>query len=518
MSETVSVTDAMRITKLRKSTLMNLVPFDKEHKIGKAEFDAWWVSHQEAAEEKTHKRPAGQDRKLDELGNEKWHEMFLDVAPNGNLKSTAANARIVMKMDEGWKGVFTHNAFTCQTLVYGEMPQPSAGHRYQQQGGDGYVVPAPITDEEVWMAKVWLEDSKYRISIPKDQVRAIIESEAKQTSYHPVVEYLEKAWENWDKQPRIDTWLSTYLGVEQNEYSKYAGRWWLISAVARVMEPGCQVDHVLVLEGDQGVGKSTALRTLAVNPEWFLDSDLDLHSKETAMLLRGRWIVEFAELGGMRKSDRERIKGFFTTHTDTIIPKFANYEQSYKRQCVFAATVNHDQYLNDEENRRFWPVQVNGMAAHEWQLDNEGLKRDLDQLWGEAKNAYSAFLACKDCKAIGKRCRDHRWWPTKAEQEEWFSPEQAKRKTVDPWMDKVSKWMMLHVERMKQNPSTSEVLAGIGIPDLEQTEHQEKRLRLVIRAIGRYEAKSTYVAAVKDAEGELVSPSCLRSAWHAKKK
>lgn len=496
---TMTVAEAMRLSGSKKSTIHNCVPIHKGRVI-KTELLAWMAARKELSLEKARKRHG-----LDE----DWHRVYLDLGNAGAPRPTAANARIVLKNDTEWRAVFTHNAFSQQTLVYGQMPQPTCGHDFQQSGA-----PAPISDEDVWMTKVWLEDSKYRISLPKDQVRALIEAEARQTAYHPVVEYLESAWQQWDRTPRLDTWLNTYLGVEQSEYSKYVGRWWMISAVARVMEPGCQVDHVLVLEGGQGIGKSTALRTLATRSEWFLDSDLDLHSKETAMLLRGKWIVEFAELGGMRKSDSERIKGFFTTHEDKFIPKFQNYENTFKRQCVFAATMNpHGTYLNDEENRRFWTVKCNGMEKFGGQVDIAGIRRDLDQLWGEAKNEYAAFIACPECKSLGSRCVNHRWWPLPAEQKAWFTPEQDARKNVDPWLDAVATWMAVHIEDMGEYPTTSDVLRGIGRPVLEQKPQDEDRMRKVIRSIGRYSLTSLYVPPVVDADDVEIKPASTRTAW-----
>ena len=138
----------------------------------------------------------------------------------------------------------------------------------------------------------------------------------------------------WDGVRRIDGWLSLYLGVEQSKVSCAFGARWLISAVARIMQPGCKVDCSLILEGAQGIGKSRALKTLA--GEFFTDSMPDLHSKDAAVQLAGVWIVELAELDTLGRAESATIKAFMSRQTDRFRAPYAKRAEDAKRQCVFS--------------------------------------------------------------------------------------------------------------------------------------------------------------------------------------
>src|SRR4029077_167441 len=185
---------------------------------------------------------------------------------------------------------------------------------------------------------------------------------------------------HWDGVERVDTWLAAYLGAEGTEYARAVGSRWLISAVARIFRPGAKADCCLILEGAQGIRKSTALRTVA--GEYFTDELADLGSKDAAMQTRGVWIIELSELDNLSHAEVARIKAFMSPHTDLFRPPYGMRLVESPRQCVFAGTVNHGSYLRDETGgRRFWPV-VCG------KIDIAELQRDRDQLWAEAKAKY----------------------------------------------------------------------------------------------------------------------------------
>ena len=159
----------------------------------------------------------------------------------------------------------------------------------------------------------------------------------------------------WDGVERLDRWLSTYLGAEDTDYSRAVGSRWLISAVARIFQPGAKADCCLILEGPQGIRKSTALRTIA--GEYFTDELADLGSKDAAMQTRGVWIIELSELDNLSHAEVARIKAFMSRTTDRFRPPYGMRLVESPRQCVFAGTVNHGTYLRDETGgRRFWPV------------------------------------------------------------------------------------------------------------------------------------------------------------------
>src|SRR5262249_50019060 len=154
----------------------------------------------------------------------------------------------------------------------------------------------------------------------------------------------------------------------------------LIAAVRRVRQPGCKFDEILVLEHEeQGTDKSTALRTLAVNDDWFSDDlPLNADSQKVIESLRGRWIIEAAELSGIRRADVEHMKALLSRQIDRARMSYGRLVSEVRRQCVFFGTTNSSEYLRDETgNRRIWPVGIK-------RVDIDALKRDRDQLWAEA--------------------------------------------------------------------------------------------------------------------------------------
>jgi putative DNA primase/helicase len=205
---------------------------------------------------------------------------------------------------------------------------------------------------------------------------------AKDCRVHPVREYLHSV--SWDGSPRLDSWLTMYLGAEPSDYVSGIGRKWLVSAVARVERPGCQADHVLVLEARQGAGKSTAARILAVRLDWFADNVGDLGNKDSMLQLAGKWIIELSELAAIRRAELEQVKGYISRTQDTFRPPYGRRAVTIPRQCVFIGSTNEREYLRDRTgNRRYWPVPCG-------RIDLEALYRDRDQLWAEARAMFEA--------------------------------------------------------------------------------------------------------------------------------
>jgi hypothetical protein len=212
------------------------------------------------------------------------------------------------------------------------------------------------SDQHDRLATEWIQ-REVGIFAGQELVGAAIQTVAQKRPFHPVREYLNAL--KWDREPRIDTWLSRYLGVAENTYSKAVGAAWLISAVARVMKPGTKVDTALILEGKQGIGKSSALRILG--GEWFTDDLADMGSKDSKMQSMGAWIIELAELSSMTRSEVERVKNFMGMEVDSFRPPYGRNTIDVPRQCVYAGSTNRDDYLLDQTgNRRFWPVHCAG--------------------------------------------------------------------------------------------------------------------------------------------------------------
>ena len=200
-------------------------------------------------------------------------------------------------------------------------------------------------------------------------------------SYHPIREFIENLPE-WDKVPRVDTLLIDYLGADDNEYVRAVTRKTLCAAIKRVLYPGCKFDSMLVLNGPQGVGKSTLIAKLA--GEWFSDSlNLgDTKDKTAAEKLQGYWILEIGELAGLKKAEVETLRSFLSRQNDIYRAAFGKRATPHLRQCVFFGTTNAESgYLRDTTgNRRFWPVKTPGTGIkHSWDLTPEF----ICQIWAE---------------------------------------------------------------------------------------------------------------------------------------
>jgi len=244
--------------------------------------------------------------------------------------------------------------------------------------------PAELRDQDVVLLHTVLEE-EYGFALGREPLSDAVSVVAAHHRYHPVREYL--AGLRWDGTGRLDTWLTTYCGAEDSIYTRGVGSRWMLAAVARAMEPGCKVDNVLLLEGAQGVKKSGVPEVLG--GAWTADSLPSLTTKDAASYLRGVWIVELAELAGLRRTEWNSIKAFLTRRRDRFRPAYGRREITQPRQCVFLGTVNDAEYLGDPTGaRRFWPVRVA-------RVDERALVRDRDQLWAEAFVRYQA---------------NERWW------------------------------------------------------------------------------------------------------------
>jgi hypothetical protein len=229
--------------------------------------------------------------------------------------------------------------------------------------------------------------------------------------FDPVRDYLDGL--RWDGVKRLDKWLVVYCGARDTPLNRAIGRKMLVAAVRRVREPGCKFDYIVVLEGEQGVGKSTLLRFLAGDENFSDNEILGLNKKEQQEAIQGVWIYEVAELEGLVKSEVTKVKLFASKTVDGARPAYGRTRVDRPRRCIFVATTNEDTYLRDTTgNRRFWPVAVNV-------IDLDGVKRDRDQLWAEA----ATVEASGEALVIPQRL-----WPDVAVQ-------QKARMELDPWED-----------------------------------------------------------------------------------
>ena len=235
-------------------------------------------------------------------------------------------------------------------------------------------------------------------------------SVARQNSFDEFRDELDNL-PSWDRDARGPTLLERYFGARPKDererlYLAEAGKAWLNQLVERTYVPGCQADHALILCGGQGLAKSSALRALAGGDRWFADNIADFHSKDAPQDMRGKAIVELAELTGFRRSDRETIKAFVSRRVDRYRASYGRFSTDNPRRCIFAGSTNEETFLNDPTgNRRFWPVTCIAEA------DVDGLRRDREQIMAEALYRYcegqKSYLS-REVEAIAEHQREER--------------------------------------------------------------------------------------------------------------
>lgn len=336
---------------------------------------------------------------------------------NGSLIAHMQNVELILGNDERWAGVIAFSAFSSKIV---KLRTPPYG------GGTGDW--GDIDDIRVmkWLAQ------QYNLRVKASSVIEAVSVVAHDHAFHPVRNYLNKL--EWDRVPRLDTWLNTVMGVAQSGYSAKVGKRWMISAVARVMRPGCKADSVMILEGGQGEGKSTAMSILG--SDWFMDTPFALGDKDGFQAIRGKWIIELGELDSFNKAESTKAKQFFSASTDTYRESYGRRTNDVPRQCVFVGTTNQDEYLKDATgNRRYWPVACT-------KVDLEQLREIRDQLWAEAMFCYEAGEI---------------WWVNRDETA-MFSEAQDERFVVDEWEGPILNW--LEESQIGETTSGSEVLAS----------------------------------------------------------
>jgi predicted P-loop ATPase len=282
--------------------------------------------------------------------------------------------------------------------------------------GDDSVYPRPLTDADIIKVQERMQKAGIK-RVGKDTVGDAMRLCAEERAFHPVRDYLKAL--RWNGIPRVDTWLAAYLGAEATPYTQLVGRMFLISMVARIFQPGCKVDHMPILEGLQGAMKSSACKVLG--GAWFSDAMPDVSvGKDAQQHLRGKWLIEVAEMHAMNKADTLHLKAFVTRTAEQYRPSYGRLEVIEPRQCVFIGTTNKDTYLRDETGgRRFWPVKCGTISIAR-------LEDDRDQLFAEAVQMYQAA---------------ERWWPTKDEERDHFKPQQASRYEADVWEQSIAEWI-----------------------------------------------------------------------------
>ncbi|MEI9948262.1 MAG: VapE domain-containing protein [Pseudomonadota bacterium] len=372
----------------------------------------------------------------------------LERSSTGRPLPIGLNVEVCLRGDPRLSGLVAYDEFQ-QAVVFGRTT-PWA---------DVYVDSAniargdPWTDADTTRLQAFLGREHQLLDVDPRKIEAALFVVARDKKFHPVREYLLGL--EWDGTPRLDTALEAYFGApaELSDYHSIISSQFFIAAVARALRPGCKVDTMLVLEGDQGDYKTTALKTLA-GTDWYGDaSQRDLTGKEAAMNIQGCWIYIFDEGSIFARADALQLKEFLSKEVDQFVPKFSNRKTKIPRGCVFGLTTNDDAYLSDPTgNRRYRPVACG-------RINIDALIRDRDQLWAEARHRFEA---------------SEKWWCETGSAEDLICQrEQDKRRRRDPWEQRIGAALADRTETTVEYVLT-------GVLDLkEATLSQKERLRVV---------------------------------------
>ncbi len=327
----------------------------------------------------------------------------------------------------GLRGVFGYNEFARRVDIIKGTP-------WHAQPG------LPVTDIDLQRMRAHLARNHGYETGMTNLVDAMVDV-SQFRRFHPVKEYLNGL--RWDGKRRLDEWLIRYLGVEKDAdgYVAAVGRKTLVAAVARIYEPGCKFDHVLVLEGRQGLGKSGVCAVLG--GEWFSDFKMNVGDKDTIQMMQGKWLVEMPDLHATRQADIDMVKSFLTRQIDEARMAYGRLPGRYPRQGIFIGTYNpgpDGTYLKDDENRRWWPVMCNPVAGRIF--DFVGLKAVRDQLWAEAVELYKKGEPLK---------------METPELQDAAKAAQAERVADHPWSERVADWIR---ERDKNEETYSDFYTG----------------------------------------------------------
>lgn len=302
------------------------------------------------------------------MDNKEWY-VGLQRDEHGKIKDTLINLRTIMLMDAKLAGI-AYNTQTHRIMAKERLPWGTANEYF--------------TDMDEACLKVYIAE-KYGFD-PSKKLSTVIMNIGSIRKFNPVKDYLE-GLPQWDGVERADNLLVKYFNAEASDYVKAVTRKTLVAAIARIYQPGIKFDYVLILNGDQGIGKSELFARLG--GVWYSNSlhISDMKDKAAAEKLQGKWILELAELSGFSKADDDMLKSFVTCTDDEYRDSYGKYCSSHKRQCILVGTTNKQEgFLKDVTgNRRYWPVKVFKSADYSvFKMPAE----EVEQIWAECLIYY----------------------------------------------------------------------------------------------------------------------------------
>ena len=306
-----------------------------------------------------------QDRAVEDFAEEEdWKVKLVRQKKSTQIENSLYNIKLIMQNDPYMKNI-VFNQLADGMEIKGEVPWSHPG-KFWRDADDAQLICYVDDNYGTFSAR------NYDIAVAKA---------VDDRSYHPIREYFA-ALPPWDGVARVDTLLIDYLGASDNAYTSAVSRKVLCAAYRRIKEPGIKFDYMPVLNGAQGIGKSTFIANLGM--DWFSDSLTlsDMNDKTAAEKLQGYWILEIGELAGMKKADLDKVKAFVSRVDDKYRASFGRRVTSHPRQCVFFGTTNSENgYLRDiTGNRRYWNIKLSGSSKYKpWQMTSELVQ----QIWAE---------------------------------------------------------------------------------------------------------------------------------------
>ncbi|MGC1547430.1 MAG: VapE domain-containing protein, partial [Rhodanobacter sp.] len=348
----------------------------------------------------------------------------------GKPESTTHNALLVMEYDHALSGLFVLDEFS-NVVRLTRKPCWLGGEVDEFTDQDG-------TELSGWLGS----PDRYRLNIKPDMVMGCVEAMARRRKMHPVREYL--AGLQWDGERRLEQLFPRFFSSEDSAYTRQAAQCFMVSAVARILwtdaqvrHNGAQVDFMLVLEGEQGIRKTSAVRSL-FGPQWYMEAQESPSSKDFYQALRGRWCVEIGEMDSFSKADVTKVKQAITARFDTYRPSYGRVTRSFRRECVFVGTTNEAEYLRDPTGgRRFLPVKAGAVFIPE-------LEAARDQLWAEAVTLFRQGFA---------------WWELPAD----AAAQQDDRFVEDSWQEAIQRWLTGRLPDSAYPPRIAPAGDGVGV-------------------------------------------------------
>jgi putative DNA primase/helicase len=397
--------------------------------------------------------PPGVDVTIVEVKDDKgesslvsWHSLGLDLTEGGAPHPTLANASSIIQMHPKFRDKIWFDSFT------GKIMQNLTGAPRQWTDSDALRLTAAIQQQ--------LKLSKFTLRLIHEAVQHAAECNARNS----LTDWLNSL--RWDGVERLETWLSDTLGLDLTPYTLAVSQNWPISMIARAFVPGEQVDTMPVLEGHQGRGKSSFLKILA--DPWYKSIPIAFGDKDFLQAIQGAWLIEIPDMTGFSKREHAHIIATISTRSDVYRPSYGRYTEEHPRACIFAATSETDDYLQDTRGRRrYWPLRCK-------EIDLDSLRSQREQIFAEAIMKYRSGAS---------------WWQTPGETDR----EQLDRASPDLWTDRVVSYVndIWHTQTMLAGGRPSIAITSprilsdaIELPLKQQTDAEKKRIARIMRENG----------------------------------